>query len=140
MTLSLQREPTVDGVTFGTLDVDGHRLCATLEDAVRVGPKVPGQTAIPAGTYTVVLTYSNRFQRVLPLLLDVPGFTGVRIHAGNSTADTEGCILVGSTRTRTMLRHSRVMLASLLVLLRDAPGPVTITITNAHEVPHVTAL
>jgi hypothetical protein len=82
--------------TIGFLNVDDRFFCYTLEDKVRPpGEKVPGQTAIPYGRYRVELTPSTRFKRVMPLLLSVPNFTGVRIHAGNTTEDTEGCILVG---------------------------------------------
>jgi len=76
-------------------------LCWTLEDIVREVEghpvamwKVKGRTAVPRGTYCVRVTYSNRFKTSLPLLLDVPGFEGIRIHGGNTASDTEGCILV----------------------------------------------
>ncbi|MEP7304227.1 MAG: DUF5675 family protein [Acidobacteriota bacterium] len=113
MTLLLQREPSAAGCTLGRLFVDGVHAAFTLEDVVRVGPKVPGQTAIPAGRYRVVITFSQRFQHMLPLLLDVPDFTGIRIHAGNVAADTAGCLLVGQGRAVDSITSSRLALAAL---------------------------
>ncbi len=102
MKFTLQRNQPSDLSTIGALYADGVFVCHTLEDVVREVEgkpvaewKIPGKTAIPAGTYRVQPTFSNRFQRILPQLLDVPGFTGIRIHPGNSPKDTEGCILPG---------------------------------------------
>ena len=107
--------------TIGTLAVDGEYFCDTLEDPVRpAGQKVPGQTAVPAGVYEAVLTLSPRFKRVLPLLLDVPGFTGVRIHAGNTAKDTQGCILVGQNLKRGMVLNSRIWLHRLIKAMTEA--------------------
>lgn len=94
--LKVKRKKTEHGCTLGQLTADGVGMCYSLEDPVRQGSKVLHDTAIPAGRYRVVITRSARFQRLLPLLLDVPGFTGIRIHAGNTAEDTAGCILVGS--------------------------------------------
>ncbi len=83
--------------TIGKMYIDGTEMCYTLEDIVRPdGEKVYGETAIPAGRFRVDVTFSNRFQRELPLVLGVPNFTGIRIHPGNTAADTHGCILVGT--------------------------------------------
>ena len=85
-------------------------FCNTLEDVVRVlrskEDKIEGETAIPAGKYQVVMSFSNRFQRILPLLLKVPYFTGVRIHRGNFDKDTDGCILVGINNKKGMVTNS----------------------------------
>jgi hypothetical protein len=81
--------------TIGDLLIDEAFHCHTLEDVVRTGAKVFGQTAIPAGRYEVVMSMSNRFKKVMPELKNVPGFAGVRIHKGNTAANTEGCLLVG---------------------------------------------
>ena len=122
MKLELIRELGTTGYTFGFLNVDGKAECHTLEDEVRDGEKVYGETAIPAGTYEVRVTFSPRFQRDLPLLVGVPNFEGVRIHPGNTAADTHGCILPG--RTRDIENHtvgaSRVAFNSLYEKILDA--------------------
>ena len=80
---------------IGDLFVDGVFFCHTLEDEKRAdGLKVYGETAIPSGTYNVILNRSNRFKRIMPLLLDVPKFKGIRIHGGNTSKDSHGCPLV----------------------------------------------
>lgn len=80
---------------IGDLFIDSVFFCHTLEDEKRKdGLKVYGETAIPAGIYNVKLTMSNRFKRLMPLLLDVEGFKGIRIHGGNTSKDTHGCPLV----------------------------------------------
>lgn len=131
MELLLIRKDYSSKRTIGELYLDGMWFCYTLEDPVRQGPKVPGNTAIPAGRYDVVLTMSHRFKTVLPLLEEVPDFTGIRIHAGNTESDTEGCILVGKDRTRDTILQSRFALAALLEKLRE---PITITIIDRNEV------
>lgn len=104
MKIEINRKHFLSTCTVGELLVDGEFLGLTIEDKVRqiagepvASWKVPGETAIPVGTYKVVVTMSNRFKKPLPLLLGVEGFEGVRIHTGNSSKDTEGCIIVGST-------------------------------------------
>lgn len=115
MNLLLQRQPSADGATIGELSIDGVHECWTCEDVVRPpGVKVPGQTAIPAGRYRVIVNRSERFSRLaghdvfLPLLLDVPGFEGVRMHTGNRPEDTEGCILPGAVRGTNNVGQSRM--------------------------------
>jgi len=137
MHLWLLREPTLpNGATHGSLYIDGHWQCWTLEDAIR-DIKIPQQTAIPAGRYRVTRTPSTRFKRVLPLLLDVPGFQGIRIHAGNTIADTEGCILVGRDRAAGVVRQSRVALAALEERLVASADPVWITVDNPRPAAQV---
>ncbi|NVN99294.1 MAG: hypothetical protein HXX17_08220 [Geobacteraceae bacterium] len=117
--------------TIGELMVDGEHECWTLEDVVRPdGVKVYGETAIPFGTYPVVVTFSNRFQRDLPLVQNVPGFDGIRIHPGNTAADTHGCLLVGTGRTATSVTESRLAFNALFAKIGDAfRRGETITIT-----------
>lgn len=103
MKLRLESQPSYKGATFGELYVDDDWFCHTLEDQVREIPgvdvriwKVKGVTAIPAGTYRVTLEHSPRFGPDTLTLHEVPGFNLIRMHGGNTVADTEGCILVGS--------------------------------------------
>lgn len=93
--------------TIGKLYIDGAYFCDTMEDTVRTGEKIAGKTAIPAGTYKVKMTWSPRFKRYLPEILNVPNFTGVRIHAGNSALDTEGCILLGLNKVKARVVCSK---------------------------------
>lgn len=108
MKLTLNRSKSKLGTTMGVLFVDGAFQCFTLEDEVRTDPdpstpvneaKVYGQTAIPARIYEITITMSAKFGKLMLLVNDVPGFTGIRIHSGNTAADTLGCILVGQVVT-----------------------------------------
>lgn len=124
--LVLTRRWVTGDTTMGTLTVDGMPECYTLEDVVRTAQgedihdvKVPGETAIPAGTYRVEMDQSPKFGRV-PHLRDVPGFTDILIHAGNTVKDTEGCILVGLTRKPSALEQSRVALVELIKKIERA--------------------
>jgi hypothetical protein len=138
--LTLNRHPTGLTCTIGDLWVDGQPFCNTLEDPIRevLGKpvsswKVAGDTAIPAGTYPVEITYSPHFAEDLPLLLNVYGFEGIRIHAGNASKDTEGCILVGSWNGGELLTASRNALQRLMALMDVAIAtqqPMSIEVCN----------
>ena len=118
MEIRLQRIARERDYTIGRLSIDGAYCCDTLEDTCRglrqempleeiTALKVPGKSAIPSGRYKVVMSWSPRFKRTLPLLVDVPGFEGIRIHAGNTAADTEGCILPGENKVKGQVLNSR---------------------------------
>ena len=115
MEIELQREKSQADFTHGQILVDGKPECFIVEDVVRDGPKVFGKTAIPAGRYRVIITHSPRFRRPLPLLLDVPGFEGVRIHPGNTAKDTEGCLLPGIAKTAKGVANSRLAFSRLFM-------------------------
>ena len=136
--LFVQEESTLSKTT---------KVCDTLEDTFRLLPKtcpntpkgiscnckekVHSKTCIPYGTYTVRLSYSNRFKRILPEVLNVPHFLGIRLHSGNSSKDTEGCILVGTKSKGDWVTASRVAFNKLYKLLQTAEKnkeEITITI------------
>lgn len=110
--------------TIGHLYVNGIYVCDTLEDRVRVllsaADKVKKETAIPAGRYRVVLSWSGHFQCMMPELLDVPYFTYVRIHWGNDKDDTDGCILVGENKVKGKVINSKKAYAKLMELIEPA--------------------
>ncbi len=123
--------------TIGRLEVDGKYFCDTLEPTWRdirrggSGRKIKGRTAIPEGRYPVVVTLSARFGRWLPLLVGVPMFTGIRIHAGNTASHTGGCILVGENRQKGMVLNSRQWehrLVQAFVQARNRDEAVWITV------------
>lgn len=94
LTLLLTRTWLTDESTIGTIYIDAIEKWFSLELPISDGR--PG-SAIPRGTYKIITTYSPKFKRNMPLLLDIPGRSEIRLHWGNTAADTEGCILVGKT-------------------------------------------
>ena len=87
-----------DDTTIGELHIEGNFKCFMLEDAVRE-VKIKHETAIPEGTYEIIISYSNKFRKHLPLLLNVPNYKGIRIHPGNDKEDTSGCLLPGMEKS-----------------------------------------
>lgn len=133
--LILQRGKSTFAGTLGVLSCNGEHLCYTLEDPVREISgrpvsdwKIHGKTAIPEGTYKCIIDMSTRFKRLLPRLIGVPGFTGVRIHAGNTAEDTEGCVLVGLKAVHGGIGESQRALAKLMDLL---PENFTLAVRSA---------
>lgn len=142
MKLELKRNPSVAGATIGKLSIDGTFVCYTLEDQVREVKgqpvqqwKVLGRTAIPEGTYLVTLNYSPRFGTDTPTINNVPGFWGIRMHAGNYAEDTEGCILLGMQATERSLiggtsRPAVNLVKQELLEAIERGETITITIVN----------
>jgi len=132
MNLRVVRKTFTPKSTIGDLLVDGVFECFTLEDCVRP-VKIKGITAIPAGAYEVVISFSERFQKPLPLLLNVPNFDGIRIHPGNTDRDTEGCILVGQTKQADSIGDSRKAFQALFSRLQQAAKKEKIFIEVVNE-------
>ena len=137
MKLILTRIARKAEYTIGRLeDENGKKLCDTLEPIWRNYDggelKIPKKSAIPEGTYRVVTTYSLRFRKYLPLLVGVPGFEGVRIHAGNTSRDTEGCILVGQNLQVGKVLWSRITLEKLMKIIENEKE-IYLTIKNTWE-------
>ena len=142
MELFVERTPSQNGDTIGSLFIDGVRFCYTLEDEIREQPGVPveqwkvaGSTAIPQGHYHVIWTYSNRFKHNTLQVMDVPGFSGIRIHSGITDADTEGCLLVGYGLDGTHIKHgttqpARDALNAKVLPVLEGGGDVYITFAN----------
>lgn len=122
--LELVRDLAERDKTFGKFFVNGKYWGETLEDTDRFletdGEKIPKRTAIPRGRYRVSVTFSNRFQKPMPLVHGVPDFAGVRIHGGNGPDDTEGCPLLGNVRTKTGIANCAGINERLMHLLEGA--------------------
>ncbi len=136
MKLELHRDKMTEKTTIGKLFVNGVEYCNTLEDTDRHledgGKKIYANTCIPRGVYQVVIDFSTKYSRMMPHILNVPQFEGIRIHAGNYAEDTEGCILVGRTRGEDFIGDSRIVFADFMKELEEATmagEKVEITIT-----------
>jgi hypothetical protein len=144
MELKLQRRFSGEGYTIGSLYVDGEYFCDTLEDADRGltqampleeirRKKVAHETAVPTGVYRVIVNLSPAKRRMLPRLLDVPGFSGILIHRGNSKRDSSGCILVGENKIKGKVINSRQYERRLVEILTEAQergGEIRMEIVN----------
>lgn len=140
MKLTLKRIALRSTYTIGRLYVDGNYFCDTLEDTVRDlnkngkfdngEKKVYGKTAIPYGTYEIKWTYSPRFKKYTPQLMNVPSFEGIRIHSGNTSADTEGCLILGENKQVGKVLNSRATINKFYPIIKKAcsKGKVTIEI------------
>lgn len=131
MEIRLKRIAKRDSYTIGRLIIDGKYYCDTLEDKDRgltknmdlseiKNKKVYGQTAIPAGRYQIIWSYSAKFKKSLPLLLNVPGYEGIRIHSGNTNVDTLGCILLGENKEVGKVLNSVATCNKILPTIKDA--------------------
>ena len=138
MILTLDRKYKLPTYTIGKLYIDGEYFCDTLEDKDRgltddmtvseiSKIKIKKGTAIPTGTYKVTITYSNRFKKNMPLINNVKGFEGIRIHSGNTDKDTEGCVLVGFNKVKGNVINSRDTYNKLFNVLSKSNN-ITITI------------
>ena len=140
MRIELVRIAFKNTYTIGKLYVDGKYFCDVLEDKDRgldssmteseiLEKKVKGQTAIPTGHYNIDITYSPKYKRMMPLLLDVKGFSGIRIHSGNTSKDTEGCLIVGKNKQVGMVLESRDTYKRLFEMMQGEKN-ITIDITR----------
>ena len=120
----LQREILHADYTLGRLYIANVHFGFTCEDPDRdlehhPESKIHGKTCVPRGRYRLTATPSARFGRLMPILLNVAGFSGVRIHGGNTAADTEGCPLLGSVRTDNGVANCAERNVSLLKIITD---------------------
>jgi len=135
MQLHLHRLLGDSQATLGELYIDNVMECVTLEDPVRrPGVKIYGDTAIPAGTYKVIINYSPKFKRLMPRLLNVPMFDGILIHSGATPKNTLGCVLVGTSIVgKHQIAGGHEAFDKLFDKLSKAKDDITLTITNDFE-------
>lgn len=137
--LLIKRIAKKPNYTIGKLYIDDKYYCDTLEDTDRglkqtdnlvsiKSHKIYGKTAIPTGEYFINLTYSPKFKRILPVIQNVKGYEGIRIHSGNTADDTEGCILVGYNTVKGMVVKSKATLERLIKILLQGDDKIIITI------------
>jgi hypothetical protein len=140
MNLKLVRKYRKETYTIGKLYVDGVYFCDVIEDKDRglddtmfladiLIKKKYGETAIPYGTYKVEINYSPKYKRLMPQIMNVKGFGGIRIHSGNTAKDTLGCLIVGKNTKKGMVTESRATYNKLFALMKDEKD-ITIEITK----------
>lgn len=146
MRLTLKRIANRKDYCIGKLYINGKYFCDTLEDVDRglddsmteeeiKRLKIKGKTAIPVGIYTVLLTYSPKYKKVMPLINNVKGYSGIRIHSGNTSKDTEGCLLVGKNTVVGRLTDSRNTFNALFKRLQQkGSNKITIEIYRTYTV------
>ena len=146
MRLTLVRRWNKKDYCIGDLYINGKWFCNVLEDVDRglddsmsedeiKQIKIKGETAIPTGIYTVLLTYSPKYKKIMPLINNVKGYSGIRIHSGNSSKDTEGCLLVGKNTVVGRLTDSRNTFNALFKRLQQkGSNKITIEIYRTYQI------
>lgn len=140
MQVTIWRKYRKEGYTIGRMYIDGVFFCNTLEDTDRglaqymsvgeiMNAKIAGQTAIPVGDYKLTRTYSPKFKRLMPQIMNVKGFSGIRMHAGGTAKDTDGCPLVGDNTIKGALTNSRKRFMEFDTKLQVAGGTADLKIT-----------
>lgn len=140
--LRIANKPTY---TIGKLYIDGCYYCDVLEDVDRglddsmsvdeiLKKKIKGQTAIPTGTYPVKITYSPKYKKNMPLIENVKGYSGIRIHSGNTHKDTEGCVLVGKNKEVGKVLESRKTYNALYKILSETKERIIIDIRRNYKI------
>ena len=145
MRLTLMRIANKSAYTIGKLYIDGCYYCDVLEDTDRgldddmkeseiLKKKIKGQTAIPTGTYPVKITYSPKYKKLMPLIENVKGYQGIRIHSGNTHKDTEGCILTGKNKEVGKVLESRKTFNALYKILTETKENIIIDIRRKYKI------
>lgn len=145
MRITLVRIANRPTYCIGKLYIDGKWFCDVIEDVDRglddamdekeiLNRKIKGETAIPIGIYQVLLTYSPKYKRIMPLINNVKGYSGIRIHSGNTAKDSEGCLIVGKNTKVGMVTDSRNTYNALFKRLNQTNGKIIIDIKRKYTV------
>lgn len=145
MRVTVLRIANRDTYCISRLYIDGERFCDVLEDVDRglddsmseeeiLKKKVKGKTAIPTGVYPLKITYSPKYKRMMPLVENVKGYSGIRLHSGNRPEDTEGCLLVGENKVVGQVINSRATYNKLFKILSETKERIIIEIRRKYTV------
>ena len=145
MRITLIRIANKPTYTIGKLYIDGVYFCDTLEDVDRglddsmsvdeiLKKKIKDNTAIPTGIYPVKITYSPKYKKLMPLVDNVKGYQGIRIHSGNTHKDTSGCLLVGKNKEVGKVLESRKTFNALYKILTETKEHIIIDIQRKYKI------